>query len=33
MFKKATTTINKGLAAIFLSILSNPSFAAWSDLN
>ena len=33
MFKKATTTINKGLAAIFLSIFSSPSFAAWNDLN
>ena len=31
MFKKATTTINKGLAAIFLSIFTSPSFAAWSD--
>ena len=33
MFKKATTTINKGLAAIFLIIFSSQSFAAWNDLN
>ena len=33
MFKKATTTINKGLAAIFLTIFSSQSFAAWNDLN
>jgi len=33
MFKKATTTINKVLAAIFLTIFSSPSFAAWNDLN
>ena len=33
MFKKVTTTINKGLAVIFLSIFTSPSFAAWSDLN
>ena len=33
MFKKVTTTINKGLAAIFLSIFTSPSFAAWSDIN
>jgi cytochrome c oxidase subunit 2 len=33
MFKKATTTVNKGLAAIFLSIFSSQSFAAWNDLN
>ncbi len=33
MFKKATTTINKGLAAIFLTIFSSSSFAAWNDLN
>jgi len=33
MFKKVTTTVNKGLAAIFLSIFTSPSFAAWSDLN
>jgi len=33
MFKKATTTINKGLAAIFITIFSSQSFAAWNDLN
>jgi cytochrome c oxidase subunit 2 len=33
MFKKATTTINKGLAAIFLTIFSSQSFAAWNDIN
>jgi cytochrome c oxidase subunit 2 len=33
MFKKAITTINKGLAAIFLTIFSSQSFAAWNDIN
>ena len=33
MFKKATTTINKNFAALFLAILSSNSFAAWDDLN
>ena len=33
MFKKATTTINKNFAALFLAILSSHSFAAWDDLN
>ena len=33
MFKKAITTINKGLATIFLTIFSSQSFAAWNDLN
>ena len=33
MFKKATTTINKNLATLFLTVLSSKSFAAWDDLN
>jgi cytochrome c oxidase subunit 2 len=33
MFKKAITTINKGLAAISLTIFSSQSFAAWNDIN
>ena len=33
MFKKATTTINKNLATLFLAVLSSKSFAAWDDLN
>ena len=33
MFKKATTTINKNLATLFLAVLSSKSFAAWDDIN
>ena len=33
MFNKATTTINKSLAALFLAALSSKSFAAWDDIN
>ena len=33
MIKKAITTINKGLAAISLTIFSSQSFAAWNDIN
>jgi|TARA_B110000438_G_scaffold179101_1_gene171205 cytochrome c oxidase subunit 2 len=33
MFNKATTTINKSLAALFLAALSSKSFAAWDDVN